>query len=225
MKKILLLSLADSIESLNKKYNALENGKWGGMMTVPPGFCAKYQERPPLRRFGGIGEEDFSKNLSIRPDKDIRCHTLSLNDATLGNGARLIEGIGYVGSILQLGDPAGDNPGEAYLNLGALDGEDVKLQIFHLPYFPLYEGHGCRIGVSVDDGEEQTIEYLPEEWSKPWKLNVLRNSALSELVFPLSDARSSHTLRLRAIDPGMAIQRIVIDEGGFRPGYVGPEPQ
>lgn len=44
MKKILLLSLADSIESLNKKYNALENGKWGGMMTVPPGFCAKYQE-------------------------------------------------------------------------------------------------------------------------------------------------------------------------------------
>lgn len=216
---------ADSIESLNKKYNALENGKWGGMMTVPPGFCAKYQERPPLRRFGGIGEEDFSKNLSIRPEKDIRCHTLSLNDASLGDGARLIEGIGYDGSILQLGDPAGDNPGEAYLNLGALDGEDVKLQIFHLPYFPLYEGHGCRIGVSVDDGEEQTIEYLPEEWSKPWKLNVLRNSALSELVFPLSDARSSHTLRLRAIDPGMAIQRIVIDEGGFRPGYVGPEPQ
>ena len=56
---------ADSIESLNKKYNALENGKWGGMMTVPPGFCAKYQERPPLRRFGGIGEEDFS---SLRQD-------------------------------------------------------------------------------------------------------------------------------------------------------------
>ena len=87
----------------------------------------------------------------------------------------------------------------------------------------MYEGRGCRIGVTLDGGEEQIIEYLPEEWSKPWKLNVLRNSALSELTFPLQgSSQATHTLRLRGIDPGMAIQRILIDEGSLRPGYIGP---
>lgn len=215
---------ADSIESLNKKYNALENGKWSGMMTVPPGFCAKYQEQPPLRRFTETGEEDLSQDPSIMTATDTHSRTLNLNDASLAKGARIIEGIGYDGRILQLGDPAGNDIAEAYLNLSPTKGDTVKLQIFHLPYFPIHEGHGCRIGVSIDGGEEQVIEYLPEEWSKPWKLNVLRNSALSEVVFPLSEKSASHTMRLRGIDPGMAVQRIVIDEGDFRPGYIGPEP-
>ncbi|MDE7409025.1 MAG: hypothetical protein K2N09_03270, partial [Muribaculaceae bacterium] len=59
------------------------------------------------------------------------------------------------------------------------------------------------------------------EWSKQWKENVLRNSAMSKVTFKLDQGKETHTLRLRGVDPGMAIQRIVIDEGGFKPGYVG----
>lgn len=107
-------------------------------------------------------------------------------------------------------------------SLDGVKGDSVTLHIFHLPFFPLYEGKRCRIGVSVDGGEEATAEYLPEEWSKPWKLNVLRNSACTVLTLPLEKG-SSHELRLRGIDPGMVVQRIVIDEGGMTPGYVGPD--
>lgn len=217
---------ADSIDSLNKIYNTLEDGKWSGMMTVPPGFCAKYQERPPLHHFDGVDEAEVSPSPSVRFSGENGCRTLSLHNASLSEGSRLIEGIGYDGYILQLGNPAADARdcvAEAVMKINGVEGDSIRLQIFHLPYFPLYEGKGCRIGVSLDGGEEQITEYLPEEWSKPWKLNVMRNSALSELVFPLQDNNpKGHTLRLRGIDPGMAIQRIIIDQGAFRPGYVGP---
>lgn len=158
-------------------------------------------------------------------NSDIPCRTLDLRNAELVNGSRLIEGIGYDGNILELGVPSSDstvNQAEAYLELSGLTGDSVTLQIFHLPYFPLHEGRGCRIGVSIDNGSEEIIEYLPEEWSKPWKLNVLRNSALSEVRLPIDNRMEKHKLRLRGIDSGMAIQRIVIDEGFFRPGYIGP---
>ncbi|MDE6290633.1 MAG: hypothetical protein K2M16_03790, partial [Muribaculaceae bacterium] len=66
---------------------------------------------------------------------------------------------------------------------------------------------------------------VPEEWSKPWKENILRNSALSKTIFSIDPDKEIHILRLRGIDPGMAIQRIIIDEGGFKPGYVGYDLQ
>lgn len=292
---------ADSIDSLNRIYNTLEDGKWNGMMTVPPGFCAKYQERPPLQLFPEI--EERRVDLNTYTDREPLCRTLDLRKAiidpkTQKMGARLIEGIGYDGHILQLSDPVIseihpclsdqtatpglgtynpnnaavseiDNPNNAvgskidnpvatvvlgsdkavgavsgvYLPIDSLTGDSVTLQIFHLPFFPMYEGKGCKIGVSLDGSEEQIIEYLPEEWSKPWKLNILRNSALSTVTLPLSPDttlyvgsdttlpvnidchKPVHLLRLRGIDSGMAVQRIVIDNGTFHPGYIGPDPK
>lgn len=223
----LSVEAADSIDSLTRIYNALENGKWKGMMMVPPGFCAKYHERPSLRRFDGIGEGSLPIRFDWQSGGGKSCHALDLRNAKTANGARLIDGMGYDGFILRLGDPVSAADASALpvaqLVLDDVKGDTVRLQVFHLPYFPLHEGRGCRIGVSLDGSPQQIIEFLPEEWSKPWKLSVLRNSALSEITFPIEGKGKTHTLRITGIDPGMAIQRIVIDEGSFRPGYVGPD--
>ena len=222
-------SSSEAIDSLTNVYNQLKGGKWRGMMTVPPGFCAKYQNRPPLIIYKGEG----SKAVWLTYDSNkAACRTLDLKKAVFDDSARkagtkFIEGFGYDGYVLRLGNPTDDKSSEevpeAILDLGPLKGESVTLQIFHLPYFPQHKGEGCRIGVCVDDNEEQVIEFLPEEWSKPWKENILRNSALSKATFSIDPGKNTHTLRLRGIDPGMAIQRIVIDEGGFKPGYIGPD--
>ncbi len=205
---------ADSIDTLNKIYNSLENGKWNGMMTVPPGFCAKYQERPSLRQFPDVGETQIVRAFDWQSRGDGLCRMLDLLTAELTGGASFIYGIGYDGHILQFGDPTSEGEtnekAEAILKISDVPGKSITLKIFHLPYFPMYEGKGCRIGVTLDDGEEQIIEYLPEEWSKPWKLNVLRNSALTELSLPITKNSNDHIIRLRGIDPGMAIQRIEI---------------
>lgn len=224
-------SAAEAIDSLSNIYNMIENGKWNGMMTVPPGFCAKYQNMPPLTLYNGYGSK--AEWLTYDSSKS-GCRTLNLKKALIedrnsASGTRFLEGFGYDGFVLQLGkttDKAdSDNIPQASLTLDGLKGDSVTLYIFHLPYFPIHEGNGCRIGVRVDDEEEQVIEFLPEEWSRPWKENVMRNSALSKTTFKIDSGKDTHLLRLRGIDPGMAIQRIVIDEGGFRPGYVGPDPE
>lgn len=221
-------SSSEGIDSLTNIYNNIKDGKWHAMMSVPPGFCAKYQNMPELTTYKGEG----SKAVWLTYDKDrARCRTLNLKDALIDksaqSGTKFIEGFGYDGYVLRLGKPTDNTSAEtipeAILNLGHLNGNSVTLQIFHLPYFPLYEGKGCKIGVSIDDQEEQVIEFLPEEWSKPWKENILRNSALSKTTFSIDTSKDNHILRLRGIDPGMAIQRIVIDEGGYKPGYIGPD--
>lgn len=222
-------SSAEAVDSLTDIYNQLRNCKWKGMMAVPPGFCAKYQNMPHLTTFKGAGSKAVW--LTYDPGKSA-CRTLDLKQASIEEKARqagtgIIEGFGYDGYVLRLGNAVSDtddcNIPMASLTLDGIKGDSVTLQIFHLPYFPLHEGKGCRIGVSVDGGDERVIEYLPEEWSAQWKENVLRNSALSRLTFNIDPAKETHTLMLIGIDPGMAIQRIVIDEGGFKPGYVGPD--
>ncbi len=214
---------ADSIRSLNDAYNSLCDGKWRGMMDVAPGFCAKYQNDAHLVKNPEVGEESFMLTASVDP-KDIKCRTIDLRKIVTGKYADIIEGIGYDGFVLKLGhqEARGAVIPEVVYELNDLKGDSVTLQIFHLPFFPLYEEERCRFGVSMDDSEEQIFEYIPEEWSQQWKENVLRNSALSTATLPLSTSSNTHTLKIRSIDPGAMIQRIVIDEGGFRPGYVGP---
>ncbi|MDE6342572.1 MAG: glycosyl hydrolase 115 family protein [Muribaculaceae bacterium] len=215
---------SDSLDALTRKYNALEDGKWRGMMDIPPGFCAKYQNRPVLTLFADAGERE----VALTAPRDV-CSTLDLRKARPvggnGSGVRLLEGFGYDGYVLRLGEfGAGSGADcEATLELTGIDTPEVTLQVFHLPYFPAHDGGRCRIGISLDGGEEKVIEFLPEEWSGPWKDAVLRNSALSEVTLHVPQGSASHLLRLRGIDPGMAIQRIVIDKGDFRPGYVGPD--
>ncbi|MDE7350810.1 MAG: glycosyl hydrolase 115 family protein, partial [Muribaculaceae bacterium] len=222
-------SSAEAVDSLTHIYNKLRGGKWNGMMSIPPGFCAKYQNMPPLIDFKGVG----FKAVWLTYDKEkASCKTINLMEAeidenSLKAGTRFIDGFGYDGYVLRLGNAVDDsnleNAPTVCLSLSGLKTDSVTFQIYHLPYFPLHEGKGCRIGVSLDDSGEQIIEYLPQEWSKPWKENVLRNSALSKVSFKIDPDKHSHKLRLRGIDPGMAIQRIVIDEGGFKPGYIGPD--
>ncbi len=216
---------SNSLDALTRRYNELEDGKWRGMMDIPPGFCAKYQNRPPLVTFSGVGEKPVNPDIS----RSVACRTLDLRKARPegGNasGVRVLDGFGYDGYVLRLGETGADDAAgcSATLELTGIDAPEVRLQVFHLPYFPAHDGGRCRIGVSLDGGEEKVIEFIPEEWSGPWKDAVLRNSALSEVVLAVTPGSATHILRLRGIDPGMAIQRIVIDEGDFKPGYVGPD--
>ncbi len=215
---------ADSIRTLTEIYNSINNGKWKGMMRLAPGWCAKYQNDAHLVKHPEVGETVI--DLSIPKDiSEIKCQTINLRDFKSQSAAQIIEGLGYDGYSVKLGSDVEEYPyaPELTYELKGLKGDSTTLQVFHIPFFPLYEGARCRFAVSFDGGEEQIKEYIPKEWSAQWNENVLRNSALSTFCFPLSTSKKSHTLKIRSIDPGLVIQRIVIDEGGFKPGYVGPD--
>jgi hypothetical protein len=56
--------------------------------------------------------------------------------------------------------------------------------------------------------------------SRAWQENVLDNTT----TFTTRQAFSAgaHTLKIYMVDPGVVLEKIVIDAGGLRPSYLGP---
>lgn len=223
----------DSIEALNRRYNTLLGGKWEGMMTVPPGYCAQYHGMPSLIEYAGAGCRMVDLSVDPACDRLDGCHTVDLTTAVITTadreaGVRLIEGVGYDWTSLCLGEALGcENGGpvpQVSFELPACEADTVGVHLYSLPFFPIYEGRGTKIGISFDGEPEVVTEYLPEEWSPQWKENVLRNSTVAVVKFPVDKTLSHHTLTIRGIDPGAMVQRVVLDYGGLLPSYVGPSP-
>ena len=67
-----------------------------------------------------------------------------------------------------------------------------------------------RYAVRIDDGELKVLDFKTVGRSEEWKQNVLRNSAIKTISFSkLTPGR--HTLKIYAIDPGVILNRILIN--------------
>lgn len=224
----------DSIAALNRRYNTQLDGKWNHMMMLAPGWVAKYQEMPQVTYTDGKGETPV--DLSLRPEQEAlsRCTLVDLTKYHLksasGHTMRLVKGLGYDWHIIQLGeatealaDPTSPSAPQLEYELPAIDADSVTLHVYSLPFFPIYKGRGTRFGVSVDGQPVQVANNIPKEYSKEWRDHVLQNGVKATFTFPIDRSREKHTLTLSCGDPGVMIQRIVVDWGGLKQTYVGPD--
>ncbi len=92
-----------------------------------------------------------------------------------------------------------------------------------LPTHPLYPGHGLRLLVAFDEETSQTVDITANggEHDKVWQGNVLRGAAIASTRHRIITP-GWHTLKLTVRDPGIVIDKIVMDTGGLRPSYFGP---
>ena len=75
-----------------------------------------------------------------------------------------------------------------------------------------------RYAVSVDGGPLQVVDFRTFGRSEEWKQNVLKNRA--EKKVPLSTlAKGAHTLRIYSVDPGVVLQKVLVDLGGLKKAY------
>lgn len=225
----------DSINALSHIYNTQLDGKWNHMMKLPTGWCAKYHLMPPLTETAGVepGIIDIFPTIDQAGREGYEVVDLASWQSATGIGLhapRVIEGIGYDWKSLQMGEamgeslnPAGENTARVTYEFGPVTADSVEVTVSTLPFFPLHKGKGTRLGVTVDGAPVQVLEYLPEEWSPEWKTNVLRNGTQFKMRFAVDPSLGSHTLTFTTGDPGMIVQRAIIDWGGLKPTYVGPE--
>ena len=158
---------------------------------------------------------------------DLRKYTAKADDSY---PVKRIDGIGYDWTVLQLGeaiqpstDPTHPNGARVEFKLPHMEADSVTVHVYTLPFFPLYAGKGAnRFGVSVDGQPVQVAENQPKEYSVQWKDQVLRNGALYTARFALDPDKRKHTLTLTCGDPGVMVQRIIVDWGGLKKTYVGP---
>lgn len=224
----------DEIKRLTDHYNSMLDGKWSRMMMVTPGVNAKYQKMPRLVRAERIG----SRRVDLAPQQSKArldgCTVIDLGRFSNkvekdGHAVRLIGGIGYDWNVIQLGqatenlsNPENLDGTRVEYEFSGVDADTVTVAVYSVPTFPLYQGRSTRFGVSVDGQPAYIAKNEPPEFSKAWKDQVLRNSAIATAEFPIKQDAAKHTLTLTCGDPGILIQRIVINWGGLKETYVGP---
>ena len=89
----------------------------------------------------------------------------------------------------------------------------VDVRLHCIPTHPVNRNHKTRVAVSLDDGVPVVIS--------PRSRSVIDNLMVLAGRLKLS-APGRHALHIWAVDPGMAIDRILIDTGGMPDSYLGP---
>jgi hypothetical protein len=223
----------DSINALGQRYNTMLHGKWKGMMNLVPGWCALYQNQPVVTETADVGGKPM--DLSCKQSPLRNCMVLDLTrftqkHETNGHALRMIKGIGYDDVALQLGQPL-DAVGNALsldedricYTLPAIQSDTVDVIVYTVPFFPLYKGRTTNIGISVDGCKPQVFNNVFKEYDLHWKDQVLRNGAVTRMRFGINSQMRSHTLTFICGEPGMMIQKAIVDWGGLQPSYLGPD--
>lgn len=86
-----------------------------------------------------------------------------------------------------------------------------------LPSFPLNGTRKLRYAVAIDGAPPQIVSMNDDRWGQ----EVLQNARYTETQWPVLKP-GRHELRLWALDPGLVIDKLVVDLGGLRASYLGP---
>ena len=94
------------------------------------------------------------------------------------------------------------------------------------PTLNFIPGRDLRIGVSFDDDTPQIVTVVPKEFNaqngnREWENTVMDNARLVTAELSVREA-GYHTLKVWMIDPGIVLEKIVLNTGGVRPSYLGP---
>lgn len=145
-------------------------------------------------------------------------YTRKVDDSTLHWVA--VEGLGHIGTAMQVEAKEGTTTELAVVPSGAtltydfysFSATPVQVQVYTLPTHPLNRNTGMRYGVQLDNGPVQLVDFKTIGRSEEWKQNVLRNAAIKTVGFPAL-SRGRHSLTMVALDPGVVLDRVVLQFG------------
>ncbi len=94
------------------------------------------------------------------------------------------------------------------------------------PTLNFIPGRGLRFAVSFDDEPPQIVTLVPGTYSaqngnRDWETSVKDNARYARTQFTLAKS-GHHTLKIWMVDPGVVLQKLVVNLGGLKPSYLGP---
>ena len=102
------------------------------------------------------------------------------------------------------------------------DSGTVSVKLYVSPTLN-YSGssHGVRYAISFDDEPPQLVNTTADSSQAGWEKAVADNIRILTTRHRLTRA-GAHVLRFWLVDPGVVLQKLVVDAGGERPSYLGP---
>ena len=89
------------------------------------------------------------------------------------------------------------------------------------PSWPFFPKQSLRYGISIDDAPVQIVDLTADMSSATWDETVrsdIRQSFSTHQVNTIGP----HKLRVYSLDPGLSLERLIINTGGLAPSYLGP---
>lgn len=96
---------------------------------------------------------------------------------------------------------------------------EVKVEVWVSPTLNFNGNRGLRYAVSFDGGDEQIVNFnghYKGELGKWQAESIIKTSTTHRIA-----SAGKHTLRFRALDPGIVLQKILVDTGGLKPSWLG----
>jgi hypothetical protein len=97
----------------------------------------------------------------------------------------------------------------------------ARVETYLSPSLPFVAGRGLRFAVSIDDAPPTVVDMKASAGDPDWSRSVEDNIRIMRTPVSVA-APGAHSLYVWGIDPGVVLQKIVVNFGGERPSYLGP---
>jgi len=178
----------------------------------PPGQNKDFQNR--FVESGGlvsIEAEHFSNNIEFGDRKWIRVEDYGL---TL-SGMRATAPANSPSAIPGKNAPCIEYP----IHLFSKDSAQIIL--ITSPLLNFIPGRDIKLAVSIDDETPQYITDVPLKLSnRVWEQMVLNQTQYCKITLNITNP-GNHTLKVWMVDPGVIIEKIMVNMGGLMPCYLG----
>ena len=116
--------------------------------------------------------------------------------------------------------PQGDSPRLEYRMYLFSKGE-VKVKAYLSPTLNFQNNQGLRYGISFDNEPAQIINMHASKTFQDWEESV-RNNVTVEVSAHALSTPGEHVLKFWVVDPGVVLQKLLVETGEVRPSYLGP---
>jgi hypothetical protein len=101
------------------------------------------------------------------------------------------------------------------------DAGEVKVRAILAPTLNFVPGRGLRYAISFDDQPPQIVDALEHNSRQDWETSVKDSVRQVQSTHKL-ETPGDHTLKFWMVDPGIVLQKLLVDLGGAKPSYLGP---
>lgn len=99
---------------------------------------------------------------------------------------------------------------------------EVNVQLYFSPTQNYTDRDGLKFGIGLDDQTPQLVNFHEDESHPAWQQSVANNIKVITTTLQI-DHPGNHQLYYYAVDSGLVLQKIVIDTGGLKQSYLGPQ--
>jgi len=205
----------------------IANGKWNHMMSQTHiGYW--FWQQPPFNIMPAVkyvSEENMKivPPIFIEKDKQVSIEAPNYTRAIQGGSVSwiTIPDLGKTVSAVTTTPVTLQPDKDTYLEYDVEFTSEGKADIiiYVSPTLNFNGNRGLRYAVSLAGGEEQIVNFNGHYRGElgQWQAESIIKTTTEHQAAP-----GKQTLRFRALDPGIVLQKIVIDLGGVKPSYLGP---